>query len=95
MTSTTMASSSTNRPAIGLKTLGEARRRSPHWLMREAIREYLDREEEAERRNLEADEAWAEYQRTGQFVGNEAMTAWLDTWGTDQEGPCPELQQRC
>lgn len=50
--------------------------------MREAIREYLDRQEAAERRNLEAEEAWAEYQRTGQFVGNEAITAWLDTWGT-------------
>ena len=77
-----------------LKAVGTAKRRSTHWLMREAIREYLEREEEAERRNLEADEAWADYQRTGQFVSNEAMTAWLDTWGTDREGPCPGLQQR-
>jgi predicted transcriptional regulator len=75
-----------------LKALGSARQRSPHWLMREAIREYLDKEEEIERRNAEADEAWEEYKRTGQFVGNEAMTAWIDTWGTDKEGPCPDLQ---
>ena len=93
MNQTTMGVKLDERTRDRLKILGEARRRSPHWLMREAIREYLEREEAAERRNLEADEAWAEYRRTGQFVSNEAMTEWLDTWGTDQEGPCPNLQQ--
>lgn len=38
-----------------------------------------------DRRNKEADEAWAEYRRTGEFVSNEAMAAWLEAWGTDQE----------
>jgi len=28
-----------------LKALGESRQRTPHWLMREAIRQFLDREE--------------------------------------------------
>lgn len=72
-----------------LKTLGAARQRSPHWLMREAIRKYLDEEEAIEARNREADAAWAEYQRTGQAMSHEKVTTWLDTWGTDQEGPCP------
>lgn len=40
---------------------------------------------EYERQNLEADEAWIEYQRTGESVSNEAMTGWLEAWGTDQE----------
>lgn len=73
-----------------LKSLSAAKQRSAHWLMREAIREYLDKEEKIENRNQEADAAWAEYQRTGQFVSNEAVTAWLDTWGTDKESQCPE-----
>lgn len=30
---------------LRLKRLGEQRERSPHWLMRTAILEYLDREE--------------------------------------------------
>lgn len=94
MSSTTMGVKLDEQTRERLKVLGEARRRSAHWLMREAIREYLNREEAAERRNLEADEAWAEYQRTGQLVSNEAITAWLDTWGTDKEGPCPNLEQR-
>lgn len=72
-----------------LKKLGAARQRSTHWLMREAIRKYLDEEEMIESRNREADAAWEEYQRTGQAVSHEKVMAWLDTWGTDQESPCP------
>ena len=72
-----------------LKKLGAARQRSAHWLMREAIRKYLDEEEIIESRNREADAAWEEYQRTGQVVSHEKVMEWLDTWGTDQESPCP------
>jgi predicted transcriptional regulator len=72
-----------------LKKLGAARQRSAHWLMREAIRKYLDEEEMIESRNREADAAWEEYQRTGQVVSHEKVMEWLDTWGTDQESPCP------
>jgi predicted transcriptional regulator len=75
-----------------LKTLADARRRSAHWLMKEAISQYLAREEEIEQRNREADEAWQDYQRTGLHVSHEAMEAWLDSWGTDKEGPCPDLE---
>jgi len=77
-----------------LKALGTIKQRSAHWLMREAIREYLDKEEEIEARNREADDAWEAYQRSGQFASNEAVMAWLDTWGTDKEGPCPDLEDR-
>jgi predicted transcriptional regulator len=76
-----------------LKALAEARRRSAHWLMKEAISQYLEREEEIEQRNREADEAWKEYRETGHHVSHEAMSAWLDTWGTDKEGPCPNLER--
>jgi predicted transcriptional regulator len=76
-----------------LKTLAEIKRRSAHWLMKEAIDQYLEREEQVAQRNRQADEAWEEYQKTGQFVSHEAMGAWLDGWGTDKEGPCPNLER--
>lgn len=76
-----------------LKSLGTARQRSTHWLMREAIREYLEREEAIETRNREADEAWADYQRSGKFVSHDAMASWLDTWETDQEDHSPEIER--
>ncbi len=75
-----------------LKSLGESRDRTPHWLMKKAITDFLDREEALEKRNREADEALEEYQSTGQYVSHETMNTWLETWGSDKEGPCPELK---
>lgn len=93
MSQTTMGVKLDEETRERLKALAESRRRSSHWLMREAIHQYLDHEEAIERRNRQADEAWEDYQRTGQFVSHEAMSAWLDSWGTDKEGPCPELER--
>jgi len=53
--------------------------------MREAIREYVEREEEAEKLRQETIERWKAYKKDGKHVSNEAMIAWLDTWGTDKE----------
>lgn len=95
MSATTMGVKLDDETRTRLKSLGEVRQRSTHWLMREAIREYLEKEEAIEARNREADAAWADYQRSRKFVSHEAMTAWLDTWGTDQEGPAPEPEHQC
>lgn len=73
-----------------LKNLGAAKHRSTHWIMREAIRVYLDQEEEMERRNREADEAWEDYKQSRLGVNNDAMTAWFESWGTEKETQCPE-----
>ena len=47
-----------------LKTLGESRDRTPHWVMKKAITEFLDRGEELEIRNRAADESLNEYLTT-------------------------------
>jgi predicted transcriptional regulator len=57
--------------------LASARRRSPHWLMREAIEEYVEREEKREQFRQDALAAWAHYQATGLHVTAEAADAWL------------------
>jgi predicted transcriptional regulator len=72
-----------------LKALAEARRRSTHWLMKEAIGQYLEREEAIERRNREADEAWEECRATGRSVSHDAMSAWLESWGRNMKAPAP------
>ena len=51
-----------------LKALGGVRDRSPHWLMKTAILEYLEREEAYERIKREDMERWEEYQLTGEHV---------------------------
>jgi predicted transcriptional regulator len=78
-----------------LMSLSKTRQHSSHKLMREAIREYLDKADEMEIRNCEADAAWDEYKHSGKFISNDEVTAWLDTWGTEMESPCPtQLSQR-
>jgi len=32
---------------------------------------------------------WKEYQETGETISNDAMTDWLESWGTDKEKACP------
>lgn len=78
-------------PAIRerLRALGEARRRSPHWLMVEAIRLYLEREEEIERARAETRERLARYDATGEYIADEDVEAWLETWGTRGERQPP------
>ena len=61
-----------------LKTLGEARDRSPHWLMRTAILEYLEREEVREREKKEDSERWERYQLTGEFTSHQTIMDWLE-----------------
>lgn len=72
-----------------LKQLADIKKRSPHWLAKEAISQYLDREESAERFRRETIDRWEEYRQTGATVSNEAVIEWLDSWGTDNEKKSP------
>lgn len=72
-----------------LKILGEARKRTPHWLMKEAIKQFLDREEEADAIRRDTLARWARYEEAGETVDHKTVDAWLETWGTDREGKCP------
>jgi predicted transcriptional regulator len=72
-----------------LKSLADARQRKPHFLMKEAIRQYLDREEAHESFKQEALASWRAYRETGQHLTGETLIGWLDTWGTDEEKAIP------
>jgi predicted transcriptional regulator len=60
-----------------LKRLAEKRNRSPHWLMRSAIEDYLKREEQYEREKEEDMERWENYVLTGKAIGQEKVETWL------------------
>ncbi len=60
-----------------VRVLASARRRSPHWVMREAVEQYVEREEKRERLRQDALAAWAEYQTTGLHVTAREADAWL------------------
>ena len=54
-----------------LKALGVAKERSPHWLMKKAIQEYLEKEEAFEREKREDLQRWQRYQDTGDHLDHD------------------------
>lgn len=72
-----------------IQHLAELRQRSPHWIMREAIQQYVDREEKREAFRRDALNAWEAYQETGLHVTGDEAIAWLETWGEENEKPAP------
>jgi len=72
-----------------LENLAEARQRSPHWVMREAISQYVEREEKREAFRQETLQAWNHYQETGLHATTAEVDSWLASWGADEELPAP------
>ena len=60
-----------------VQQLANQRRRSPHWIMLEAIQQYVEREEKREAFKQDALRAWESYQRTGLHLTFEEADAWL------------------
>ena len=78
-------------PAIKqrVQRLADARNRTAHWVMHEAIVQYVDREEKREAVRQDAIAAWDEYQLTGLHVSMPEADAWLAKLedGQDVEPP--------
>ena len=76
-----------------IQNLANMRHRSAHWIMREAIREYIEREEARESFKQEALESWTAYQETGRHLSNQEVRNWLKTWGTEKETKAPSCHE--
>ena len=74
---------------IRIKRLAEARQRTSHWLMREAITQYVNREEKREAFRQDTNLSWDEYRATGLHVSADEAEAWLTELeqGKDIEPP--------
>ena len=60
-----------------IRRLADACQRTPHWLMREAITQYVDREEKREAFRQGALQAWEAFRANGQHVTADQADAWL------------------
>ena len=76
-----------------IQHLADLQHRSAHWIMREAIRDYVEREEARESFKQEALASWTAYQETGQHLTGQEARDWLNTWGTDKETEVPECHE--
>ncbi len=73
-----------------LKRLGDVKKRTAHWLAKEAISQYLEREEASELFKQETVARWEEFNQTGRSISDKAVKEWLDSWGTDKELKSPK-----
>ena len=76
-----------------IEQLAETRRRTPDGIMREAIAQYVDREEKRELLRQDTLKAWDEAQVSGLHVTAEEVEQWLSSWGDENERPAPECHE--
>lgn len=72
-----------------IKRLAGARQRTAHWLMREAITQYVEREEKREAFRQDTLKAWEAFRSTGQHATADEADAWMSQLekGHDNEPP--------
>ena len=73
-----------------MKRLAESRQRTTHWIMKEAIQQYVEREEKREVFRQDAIKAWEEYQLTGLHASFEEADTWLAKLETGKDIEPPE-----
>ena len=59
-------------------------------VVRQALREYVEREEKKMQFQQEAIAAWQNFQQDGLHLTDDEVMAWLETWGTKQETEIPK-----
>ena len=72
-----------------VQRLASARRRTPHWILREAVEQYVEREEQREQLRQDAQAAWAQYQATGLHATAEEADAWLARLEAGEDAASP------
>ena len=73
-----------------VQRLAATRRRSAHWIMREAVEQYVGREEKREQFRQDALAAWDAYQATGLHATAAEADAWLAKLETGEQAEAPE-----
>lgn len=73
----------------GLEAMAGKLHRSKSWLINDALKDYIRREEQAQARWQETVQAM-ESVAQGQAVSGDAVHAWLRSWGNADELPPPK-----
>ncbi len=73
-----------------VKRLAEARQRTPHWMILEAVRQYLEREEKREAFRQDGIRAWNSYRETGSHVTQSEADVWLAKLEEGENADPPE-----
>ena len=74
----------------GLEAMADKLQRTKSWLINQALREYIERETVERLRWQQTLKAMESVAR-GQVVDGEAVHAWLESWGTENELSAPSV----
>lgn len=72
-----------------IENLAISQKRTTHWMMREAIRQYVEREERHEALKKDVLASWKHFQDTGLHATAEEVEEWIASWGAEDELPMP------
>ena len=73
-----------------VRHLAQVRRRTSHWIMREAIAQYFERKEKREAFKPDALQAWEGFRQTGLHLSAEEADAWLAQLEAGEDAELPE-----
>jgi len=76
-----------------IQNIANIKERTPHWLMRKAITDFVEREEAKEAFKQEAISSWIDYKETGKHVTGDELNHWLDSWGTNEANNLPKCHK--
>ena len=79
--------------SVRLRRLADNKRRTPHWLMVEAIKRYIEQEEHKAAFYADGLASWEEFQQDGQHITWDEAKSWIGTWGTDDEQEAPQCHE--
>jgi RHH-type transcriptional regulator, rel operon repressor / antitoxin RelB len=76
-----------------LELLARREKRSKSFLIEEALAIYVAREEMI---NAKMDASFKQAEESGEWVSNEAVMRWMDSWGTENElsPPKPDIMRK-
>lgn len=73
-----------------VQRLAAARQRTSHWILREAVEQYVEREEKHEQLRQDTQAAWDHYQATGLHATAEEADAWLARLEAGEDASAPQ-----
>ena len=76
-----------------IERLATTRRRTAHWMMREAIEQYVDREEKRESFRQDGIDAWRAYQADGMHVTHADADTWLAKLESGKDAALPKWRR--
>ena len=72
-----------------ISALASTKKRTPHYLMKEAIREYIEREESRQNFINVAERSYEHYKETGSHISLDEFSTWVDEVEKNPDAPMP------